>query len=130
MRFWFFPRYLVKIEDGVVWLVSVIAIAAEETYAIDLVSLNWHCGVSVNVRLSAVAGDKKNTTGFRNSSVRRSGRRGLEDGSLERHNGVDSDAGTVRVLSLGFVLSPFARLGFDHKEVIAEFGYDEGGSFQ
>ena len=60
----------------------------------------------------------------------RSGRRGLESGSLELDNGIDSDAGTVRVLSLGFIQSLFASLGFDHEEWIAEFGCDEGGFLQ
>lgn len=56
--------------------------------------------------------------------------RGLGSGSLELDNGMDSDAGTVRVLSLGFPGSLFAGLGFDHEEGIAESGCDEGGSFQ
>lgn len=65
--------------------------------------------------------------GFRSSTATRFGRSGLESGSLERDNGVDSDAGDVRVLSLGFVLSPFARLGFDHEKWIAEVGVAEEG---
>lgn len=50
---------LVKIEGGIVRLVSVEGIAAEETNPTDLVSLDGDCEVSVHVRRPAVVGDRE-----------------------------------------------------------------------
>lgn len=68
--------------------------------------------------------------GFRSSSVRRSGTVASEAALRGLIMARTAMPATVHVLSLSFVLSAFARLGFDLEEGIAEFGCDEGGSFQ